>query len=247
MIQTVLAGLRTFIGVPLFFVYTLILAAIIIVYGAFRPASSIYDKLVKHWSAIFLKLPPVRVEVEGFEKIDPSKRYVVASNHLSQFDIPLLFTVLPLHGRFLAKAELFKIPLVGRAMHTIGIIEINRDAGGSSRRAINEGVKVAADRGYSLIVFPEGTRSTNGEFLPFKKGAFRIAIDTGLPVVPVVIDGTQYINSPGSKIFRPGTARVVICDPIETSDLTNRDNLNDLVRSVESTMHDQYQKLKTED
>jgi 1-acyl-sn-glycerol-3-phosphate acyltransferase len=244
MARTVIAGLRTFIGVPLFFLYTLILAIVIIVYGAFRPASPIHDKLVKHWSYWFLKIPPVRIEVEGLEKIDPGKRYIIASNHLSQFDIPLLFWVLPLHGRFLSKKEVFKIPLVGQAMRTIGIIEIDRASGTSSRQAINEGVKIASDRGYSLIVFPEGTRSTDGDLLPFKKGAFRIAIDTGLPLVPVVIDGTQYINGPGSKIFRPGTARVVICDPIETTGMTNKDNLNDFARSVESSMNEQYQKMR---
>ncbi len=244
MTRTVLAGFRTFIGVPLFFVYTLILSSIIIVYGMFNPASPIHDHIVKHWSHLFLKIPPVRLEVEGIEKIDPSQRYVIASNHLSQFDIPLLFSVLPLHGRFLSKKEVFKIPLLGRAMRTIGIIEIDRASGTSSRQAIVEGVKIAADRGYSLIVFPEGTRSTNGDLLPFKKGAFRIAIDTGLPLVPVVIDGTELINRPGSKIFRPGTARIVICDPIETSDMTNKDNLNDFARTVESTINEKYQELR---
>jgi len=244
MVRTVIAGFRTFIGVPLFFVYTLIVAIVIIVYGAFRPASPIHDRIVKHWAHWFLKIPPVRIEVEGIEKIDPSKRYVIASNHLSQFDIPLLFSVLPLHGRFLSKKEVFKIPLVGQAMRTIGIIEIDRASGGSSRQAINEGVKIAAERGYSLIVFPEGTRSTNGALLPFKKGAFRIAIDTGLPLVPVIIDGTELINSPGEKIFRPGTARVVICDPIETSGMTNKDNLNDFARAVEASISEQYQKMR---
>jgi len=244
MTRTLLAGLRTFIGVPLFFIYTLILSSIIIVYGAFKPASPIHDRIVKHWAFFFLKIPPVRLEVEGIEKIDPTKRYVIASNHLSQFDIPLLFSVLPVHGRFLSKKEVFKIPLLGRAMRTIGIIEIDRASGTSSRQAINEGVKLAADRGYSLIVFPEGTRSTDGDLLPFKKGAFRIAIDTGLPLVPVIIDGTELINSPGSKIFRPGTARVVICDPIETSGMTNRDNLNDFFRTVESTMNEKYEEMR---
>jgi len=246
MIPTVLAGLRTFIAVPLFFVYTLILALVIIIYGAFRPASPVYDRIVKHWSAVFLRIPPVRVEVEGIEKIDPQQRYMIASNHLSQFDIPLLFWVLPLHGRFLSKKEVFKIPLVGRAMRTIGIIEIDRSSGTSSRRAIVEGVKVAAEHGYSLIVFPEGTRNTIGELLPFKKGAFRIAIDTGLPIVPVVIEGTETINRPGSKIFRPGTARVMICDPIETADLTNKDDLNDLVRTIETSMNATYEKMRAD-
>ena len=247
MIQTVLAGLRTFIGVPLFFLYTLILALIIMVYGAFRPASPIHDKILRHWSFFFLKIPPVRVEVEGIEKIDPTKRYIIASNHLSQFDIPLLFSVLPINGRFLSKKEVFKIPLVGHAMRTIGIIEIDRASGTSSRQAIVKGVEIAADRGYSLIVFPEGTRSTGGEFLPFKKGAFRIAIDTGLPLVPVVIEGTDLINRPGSKVFHPGTARVVICDPIETSGMTNKDNLKDFALTVEATMTETYQQMRTDD
>jgi 1-acyl-sn-glycerol-3-phosphate acyltransferase len=247
MTKTVLAGLRTFIGVPLLFIYTLISAAIIIVYGMFNQASPVFDRVVSRWAYFFLKIPPVRYEIEGLDKIDPSKRYVIASNHLSQFDIPLLFHVLPIPGRFLSKKEVFDIPLVGRAMRTIGIIEINRAAGGSSRQAINEGVQIAAVRGYSLIVFPEGTRSTTGELLTFKKGAFRIAIDTGLPLVPVVIEGTDLINRPGSKVFRPGTARIVICDPIETSEMTNKDNLNDLVRSVEASMNEQYQNLRSQD
>jgi 1-acyl-sn-glycerol-3-phosphate acyltransferase len=247
MIQTVLAGLRTFIAVPLFFIYTLILALLIIIYGVFRPASPLYDRIVKHWSSVFLKIPPVYTSVQGIENVDTAKRYVVVSNHLSQFDIPLLFRVLPLHGRFLSKKELFKIPLVGQAMRTIGIIEIDRASGTSSRQAIGKGVKVAAERGYSLIVFPEGTRSTNKELLPFKKGAFRIAIDTGLPILPVVIVGTESINRPGSKIFRPGTARVMICDPIETAGLTNKDNLNDLARTIESSMNAIYERMRTTD
>jgi 1-acyl-sn-glycerol-3-phosphate acyltransferase len=246
MIRTVLAGLRTFIGVPIFFIYTLISAAIIIVYGMFNSASPVFDRIVKRWAFFFLKIPPVRYEIDGLERIEPSKRYVIASNHLSQFDIPLLFHVLPIHGRFLSKKEVFDIPLVGRAMRTIGIIEINRAAGRSSRQAINEGVQIAADRGYSLIVFPEGTRSTNGSLLPFKKGAFRIAIDTGLPVVPIVIEGTDRINSPGSKIFRPGRARIVIGDPIETVDMTNKDDLNNLVRTVETSMNEMYQEMRSD-
>lgn len=245
MIRTALAGFRTFVGVPIFFVYTLGIAAVIIVFGLFYPTSSIHDRLVKHWGRIFLKIPPVHFEIEGLDKVDPTKRYVVVSNHLSQFDIPMLFYVLPLHGRFLSKKEIFRIPLVGRAMRTIGIIEIDREAGGSSRQAIKEGVQLASERGYSLIVFPEGTRSLDGEPLSYKKGAFRIAIDTGLPLLPVVLEGTDRISRSGSKVFHPGKARVVICDPIETADMTNKDNLNDLARSVESSMTTKYKEMRT--
>lgn len=245
MLHTLLAGLRTFVLVPIFFVFTLACAAAIIIYGAFRPASPVHDRIVKTWANWFLRIPPVRTTIEGLEKVDPAQRYVVASNHLSQYDIPLLFWALPLHGRYLSKKEVFKIPLVGQAMRTIGIIEINRQNGGSSRQAINDGVQIAAERGYSLLVFPEGTRSKEGHFLPFHKGVFRIAIDTGLPLLPVVIEGTDRVNRPGSKVFYPGRATLRILDPIDTTGMTNKNDLKDLSTSVESEMAAVYADLRS--
>jgi len=244
MLRTPLAGIRTFVLVPLFFLLTLIFAAVIVVYGAFRPAAAIHDKILNVWSRLFLRIPPVKIEVFGIEKVDPTQRYVVASNHLSMYDIPLLFQWLPLQGRYLAKKEVFKIPLVAQAMRTVGIIEVNRQQGGSSRQAINEGVRVAAERGHSLLVYPEGTRSTEGELLPFHKGAFRIAIDTGLPILPVVIEGTERVSKPGSKIFYPGQASMRILDPIETTGMTNKEDLNPLVIRVEAEMNEVYAEMR---
>ena len=238
---TATAALRTIILVPLFFVYTLVLAVLVLISGAINPASPFHDTLVNHWASMFLRIPPVQVHIEGIDKVDPDKRYVVASNHLSQFDIPLLFHVLPLHGRFLSKKEVFRIPLVGRAMRTIGIIEIDRQAGGgSSRRAINAGVQVAAERGYSLLIFPEGTRSRDGNLLPFKKGAARIAIDTQLPLLPVVLEGSDRISTPGSKVIHPGHVNVRILDPIETEGMTNKDNLKPIMDQLEQSITDNY-------
>jgi len=245
MIRTVVAAFRTFVLAPIFVIYTLAVAAFIIAYGAFRPAAPVHDRIVKRWSHLFLKIPPVRFEIDGINNVDPKQRYIVVSNHLSMFDIPTLFYTLPLHGRFLSKKEVFKVPLVGRAMRTIGIIEIDRTAGGSSRQAIKEGVQIAAERGYSLIVFPEGTRGDGDELLPFKKGACRIAIDTGLPILPVVIEGTSRISPPGSRLFFRGDAHIVILEPIETTDMTNKDHLNDLLRTLESSMRSVYADLHT--
>jgi len=234
--QTATALLRMIIVVPLFLFYTFVNAAIIVVYGTFRPASPVHDRIVKRWSYFFLKIPPVRFTIEGLHNVDPTQRYVVVANHLSMFDIPMLFLTIPLHGRFLSKKEVFKVPLVGRAMRTIGIIEIDRSSGQSSRQAINKGVQIAAERGYSLIVFPEGTRSQDGNLLPFKKGAFRIAIDNGLPILPVVLEGTDRVSRPGSKLFFPGEASATILEPIVTSNMTNRDDLTTLMRTVEASM-----------
>ncbi len=242
--RTLLAGFRTFVLVPLFFIVTLGFASTIILIGLFRPSSLALDRILDVWSMLFLKIPPVRIDISGLEKIDPNQRYVVASNHLSLFDIPLLMHGLPLPGRFLSKKEIFKIPLVGQAMRTVGIIEINRERGGSSRQAINEGVRIAAERGHSLLIFPEGTRSSNAEMLPFHKGAFRIAIDTGLPLLPVVIDGTDRINEPGSRVFFPGRATIRVLDPIETAGMTNKDNLRPLAAQVEADMTAAYNDIR---
>jgi 1-acyl-sn-glycerol-3-phosphate acyltransferase len=245
MARSLLAGVRTVVLVPLFFLYSMCLALVVIVWGAFRPASPIHDAIVDHWASMFLRIPPVRWRVEGLENVDATQRYVVAANHLSMFDIPLLFRVLPIHGRFLSKKELFRLPLIGRAMRTIGIIEIDREAGGgSSREAINRGVSIAAERGYSLLVFPEGTRSRSADLLPFKKGAFRIAIDTGLPLLPVVIEGTDRISRPDSKVFHPGVVTVRILPPTTTSGMTNRDDLTPLTRTVEAAITETYHAMR---
>lgn len=247
MLKTLPAAVRTIVLVPLFFILTCGYATFIIVFGLFQPYSPVFSRILKRWSGMFLRIPPVRVTAAGLEHADPNGRYVVVSNHLSTFDIPLMMWALPIDGRFLSKKELFRIPLVGRAMHQVGIIEVDRQAGRSSRAVINEGVEHAAERGYSLIVFPEGTRSGTAEMLPFKKGAFRIAIDTGLPILPVVIAGTERISKPGSKVFHPGHARIQVLPPIETADLTNRDNLNNLVIEVESAIQTAYARMRTED
>jgi 1-acyl-sn-glycerol-3-phosphate acyltransferase len=245
MLKSLTAGARTFVLVPLFFLLTLAYALFIITYSLFRPYSSLFSRILKRWSGMFLRIPPVKVTAEGLENADPAARYIIVSNHLSTFDIPLMFWALPTDGRFLSKKELFRIPLVGRAMRQVGIIEVDRQAGRSSRAVINEGVENAAQRGYSLIVFPEGTRSDSGEMLPFKKGAFRIAIDTGLPVLPVVIEGTDRISKPGSKLFHPGHARIRVLPPIPTADLTNRDNLNDLMAECETAIGEAYSELRS--
>jgi 1-acyl-sn-glycerol-3-phosphate acyltransferase len=157
----------------------------------------------------------------------------------------MLILYLPVRGRFLAKKELFRIPLFAQGMRTVGMIEINRSKGGSSRKAIIEGVQLAAERGNSLIIFPEGTRATESKLLPFHKGAFRIAIDTGLPVLPVIIEGTDRISKPGSPIFFPGDATLHVLDPIDTTGLTNRDDLTALTNTIESEMARAYNDLRS--
>jgi len=227
--------------VPLFWVFTILASAAFLFVMAlrFRGAG---EALVQLWSRAFLAVAPVRWVVSGTEHIEPGTQYFFLSNHLSNFDIPLLFRAIPTPIRFLAKKELYKIPVFAQALNVAGIVKIDRGAGASSYAAINEGVAKAKENGYSLIVFPEGTRSRKGDLHPFKKGAFRMAISTGLPVVPVTVNGTWEVWPPGSKVFYKGDASVVIHEPIPTAELTVKD-IDALRTQVHDVIEEQFRIL----
>lgn len=220
--RKILLGIRSAIAVPLFFLFTIIVSALFILVMSLRLRRA-GEFFVQFWSRVFLLVPPVSYTVAGANLIEPGTQYFFLANHLSNFDIPLLFRSIPTPIRYLAKKEVYKIPVFAQALHIAGMVKIDRGAGASSYAAINEGVARAKQRGYSLIVFAEGTRSRDGELHPFKKGAFRMAISTGLPVVPVTVHGTWEVWPPGSKLFYRGHADVVIHEPIPTADLTAKD------------------------
>ena len=217
------AGLRTAIAVPTFFLFTILMAGIIFVVSLVRRDAPIVDRIIRAWSRLFLATGPVSFDRPDASHIDTSLQYVFVANHLSNFDIPVMFLSIPVPIRYLAKKEVYKIPVVAQAMNAIGIIKTDRQAGMGAHALINEGVAHARERGHSLIIFPEGTRSRDGKLGPFKKGAFRIAIANGLGVVPVSIKGTWEVWPPNAKMFFPGHAEVFVHEPIATSDLTLAD------------------------
>jgi 1-acyl-sn-glycerol-3-phosphate acyltransferase len=237
MVRTLKAAARTVVLVPVFFFYTLGQAACVIWVGrkgATGPKTEHrIERIIQRWSGHFLEIPPIEMTVEGAERVDPDRRYVVVANHTSNFDIPVLFRAVPTPIRFLAKKELYKIPLVGPGMEAAGIVKVDRGGAISTRQAINDAAKETYRRGYSLMVFAEGTRSRTGEMATFHKGAARLAIDNGADLLPVVISGTFDINPPGSWFVFPGSVTVRILDPIETADLTFRD-----ITPLTNEMHD---------
>ncbi len=238
MLQKTLTGVRTAIAVPLFFVFTILISASFILMMTLRLRRA-GEWIIQLWSRVFLFLPPMTYTVTGTENVNPGTQYFFLANHLSNFDIPLLFRAIPTPIRYLAKKELYKIPVFAQALHIGGMVKIDRGAGASSYAAINEGVARAKENGYSLIVFAEGTRSRDGELHPFKKGAFRMAISTGLPIVPVTVHGTWSVWPPGSKVFYRGHANVVIHEPVLTADLTVKD-IDSLRSQVYATIDEQF-------
>jgi 1-acyl-sn-glycerol-3-phosphate acyltransferase len=168
-----------------------------------------------NWARILAILTPMRVTVEGAEYVDRRRSFVVVSNHASMFDILALYGWLDLDLKWVIKQELRKMPGIGIGCEKVGHIFVDRQNPGAARRSVNDALDRLGD-GVGILFFAEGTRSIDGRLLPFKKGAFRTAIDQQLPVLPVTLLGTRDIMPSKSLFPFPGRVRVIVHAPLET-------------------------------
>jgi 1-acyl-sn-glycerol-3-phosphate acyltransferase len=192
------------------------------------------ENVVRGWAAMWFRVSGASLTISGQEHVQNGRSYVVVSNHRSAFDIMAHFLAIPLPIRYLAKKELFRIPIFGQALRLIGIVEVDRQAGTSIHQHINKSAREAIRMGRSLIIYPEGTRPRDGEMRPFKKGAFTIASSMELPVLPTVITGSRSVWRPGGKMIHPGDIHVEIFPAIETNGLERQD-----VTELAGLVHDQ--------
>lgn len=173
------------------------------------------------WARLLLGLLGIRVTVEGLEHLLPGQTYVFAANHRSQFDIFVLLAALPGDFGWVAKKSLFRIPLFGQALSRMGNVPIDRANLQEAIKSLNHAAALVRG-GRSVIIFPEGTRGTTRELLPFKKGVFIMALKAGQPIVPVSLNGTLAIQPRGSLMVRPGPVKVVFSPPIDPQDFRGR-------------------------
>ena len=206
------------------------------------PKSEIPHKIARLWAGFILAGSCIKVEVKGLSNIDMTESYIYMANHQSNFDIPVLLASLPVQFKWLAKAELFRIPLFGYAMRRLGYISIDRSGRRSALASLKKVAKTIKN-GVSVIIFPEGTRSRDGNIKPFKNGGFVIAIDAGVPIVPVIIHGTWPIMSKNRLHIKPGNVILEIQKPIESSFYT-RKTKNDLLKKVRKVICESYEKGK---
>lgn len=208
-----------------------------------------YDRGHRRWAEALLRVSGVEVRVEGEEGLSPGEALVLACNHRSLFDILALFAGLPLSVRFVAKAELARIPLFASGCRKAGHVFIQRGRAGEAIAGIREAGRSMRDEGLAVAIFPEGTRSPDGRLLPFKSAPFLLAIESGTPVVPVAIEGTGAVLPKGEWRVRPGTVTLRVGRPRETRGLgpADRRRLAEEVRAeVERLLEEGGSEVETD-
>ena len=183
------------------------------------------------WIArVGVRIAGVRAKTSGNQELDLSRNYIFMSNHVSNLDPPVLIPLLPFRVTVMVKKELFKLPILGPAMRIANFVPIdrsNREAAIATVREAEETVR----RGLHMVVFPEGTRSRDGRLLPFKKGPFYLAFESGAPCIPVSIYGTEQLMAKGSFAIKRGSAHIVFHPPVYPRDFATREELLQAVRS----------------
>lgn len=207
--------------IPAITLYTIVLGTLSIGSSLFERRGYFAHWCARTWSRLILKTTRVSVEVEGLARLVPGKTYVFVSNHQSIYDIPILFWSLPYQLRIIAKESLGRFPFLGWHLRRTGHMLVDRKR--PDRAAIFSWASRLTSQGLSLIVFPEGTRSRDGHVSRFKGGSFHLALEAGLPIVPLSVIGSRHVMLKGRLATYPGHVRLVVHDPIDTSALAGTD------------------------
>jgi 1-acyl-sn-glycerol-3-phosphate acyltransferase len=202
--------------------YTVVLATASVIGSFFDSRGHWQHACARAWSWLVLATGGIKVRLEGLQHLHPGDTVIFCANHPSAMDIPILFVNLPGQFRFLAKRELFALPFLGWHLRRSGHIAVDRERPHLALKSFDQ----AADRvkqGCPVVVFPEGTRSRTGQLLPFKNGTFYLAVQAGVPVVPITLNGTRYVHKPDTYHVRPGPVEMIVHEPISTANLSIND------------------------
>jgi 1-acyl-sn-glycerol-3-phosphate acyltransferase len=222
----------------LFIAFATIVGSVLgLVLRLFDPSGNRVLDLARTWSGWVTSFAGVKIVVENRANLDPGQPYVFMANHASSLDIWAMFVVVPRRLRMIAKKQLGRIPLFGWAMRAGRFIFIDRQNPVAARRSIDEaGQRI--HNGESVLIFPEGTRTRDGNLGVFKKGGFHLAVKAGVPIVPVALRGTRALMPRGSFLLRGGAITAIIGEPIATQGLDDeaRAGLSERVRGVVQSM-----------
>jgi 1-acyl-sn-glycerol-3-phosphate acyltransferase len=201
--------------IPAIAIYTVVLGALSIGSSFFDRRGYFAHGCARVWSWLILATTGVVVDVQGLERLERGKTYVFVSNHQSIYDIPVLFWWLPFQLRIIAKQSLGRFPMLGPHLKRTGHMLVDRAH--PDPKGVFGWANGLTSRGLSLIVFPEGTRSPDGRVGIFKGGSFYLAMQAGLPIVPLSIVGSRHVMRKGQLTTRPGYVTLIVHDPIATT------------------------------
>ncbi len=223
-----LRSLFTYFSAILFF---FIVGTILIIVSFFN-RGDVFEFLIKKFSKTLLFIAGIKTEIEGVEKIDPKKQYIVMMNHVNIFDAFLFYSSFPGKARGVEEESHFSWPFYGWVMSRVGMIPINRKSGRKALESLKKAGQLIRERSeFSIAVLPEGTRTLNGKLSKFKKGGFLLAIESGLDILPVIQLGSFAIKRKGRKLIKPGRVKLIFELPISVKGYS-RKNINELMNEV---------------
>jgi len=203
--------------IPAISVYTIVLGTASLVSSLFDGRGYFAHKCARAWSWLILATTGVTVQADGLERLERGRTYIFVSNHQSIYDIPVLFATLPWQLRIIAKDSIGRFPFLGWHLRRSGHLLVDRRR--PDRAGILRKWKALVEKGLSLLIFPEGTRSVDGQVAPFKGGPFLLAVEAGLPIVPISVEGSRFVMKKGRLMTCPGHVRLRVHDPVETAGL----------------------------
>jgi 1-acyl-sn-glycerol-3-phosphate acyltransferase len=230
---------------PLTILCTILLEPIAVAAALLDKTGRGQHRTVAFWSGLLLKLYGMPVNVTGLERLDLSRPRVYAVNHLSALDIPVLYRYLPFQFRIVVHRLVFRVPLVGWQLRAARQLMIDPKSIALSRRALREAVNTL-QRGMPLVIFPEGERSPTGQMLPFRRGAFHVAVEAHADVAPLAIIGTFQALPIGSAHLRPRPLQLIIGNPIPAGGYA-RNNLRALAERTQRAVAEMLREAKSED
>lgn len=230
--------MMTWRSIPLMLVVafgTFICSSLAILFSRFRNGERMVQKVSQAWARPFFKVANAPCTVHHGERIPEHPGYIIMANHKSHLDPPLIIAQIPHHIRFLAKIELFSIPVFGTAMEAVGHIAIDR----RNHEAAVRSLKLAGQKirnGTTILAFPEGTRYAPEGLGPLKKGSFHLALESGVPILPIWIEGTEKVLAKGSLAVHPHPIQLYIGEPIDATTVQSSD-LAGLISKVKSRLN----------
>ena len=226
--------MRSAILVIVFLILTVLAIPVLLVSVllGFRDAFLAYGRWMMRVGRLILGIDVV---VTGLDRLDRGTPYVFMSNHLSFLDGPLLMTILDRLARVIVKRFVFRIPILGLGMRFSGYVPLDREGAGAGRRSIARAAQWIKEKGYSFLIYPEGTRSFDGKLLRFRRGGFFLALESGAPIVPVTVQGTYELMPRGKWLVRKGPVQITFHEPIAVTGYT-QDTMAELMDRVKAAV-----------